>query len=82
LLELKYFFSSHIQTTDGKEISSTSVKAALQELIQQEDVARPVSDQRLTELLSEKGFKIARRTVAKYREELNFLPASRRKRLE
>jgi len=82
LFELKYFFSSHIQTTDGKEISSTSVKAILQELIQQENSAKPLSDQRLTELLEEKGFKIARRTVAKYREELNVLPASRRKRLE
>ncbi len=79
LYELKYFFSSQIKTMDGTTISSTSVKAALRELIEREDARRPLSDQRLTRLLAEKGFEIARRTVAKYREEMNLLPASRRK---
>jgi len=82
LFELKYFFSSQIKTADGSGISSTSVKAALNELIAQEDPRRPLSDQKLTELLSQQGFNLARRTVAKYREELNLLPASRRRRLE
>ncbi|MBN1596026.1 RNA polymerase factor sigma-54, partial [candidate division FCPU426 bacterium] len=80
--EMKYFFSSQIKTADGGGISSTSVKAALQELITQEDSRRPLSDQKLTALLSQQGFFLARRTVAKYREEMNLLPASRRKRLE
>lgn len=82
VFELKYFFSSQVKTTDGGQISSTSVKAALEEVIAREDSRHPFSDQRLTELLAQRGFQIARRTVAKYREELNLLPASRRKRLE
>ncbi len=82
VFELKYFFSSQLKTADGGEISSTAVKAALAELINQDDPKHPFSDQRLTELLNQRGFQIARRTVAKYREELNLLPASQRKRLE
>ncbi len=79
LFELKYFFSSHIGTADGGQISSTSVKAALQELIAEEDKKKPLSDQKLMELLIKKGFDIKRRTVAKYREEMNLPPAGRRK---
>ncbi len=79
LYELKYFFSSHIGTADGGQISSTSVKAALQELIADEDKKKPLSDQKLMELLTKKGFDIKRRTVAKYREEMNVSPAGRRK---
>lgn len=82
LFELKYFFSSQIQTADGIGISSTSVKAAVQELIAQEDTRHPLSDERLARLLAEKGFRIARRTVTKYREELRLFPANRRKRVE
>ncbi len=82
LFRLKYFFSSQIKTADGGDISSTSVKAALQELVGQENSRRPLSDQRLTEMLNARGFQIARRTVAKYREELNLLPASQRRGLE
>jgi RNA polymerase sigma-54 factor len=82
VFELKYFFSSQLKTSDGGEISSTSVKAALAELTSQEDPKHPFSDQHLTGLLNQRGFQIARRTVAKYREELNILPASRRRRLE
>ncbi|MCD4814198.1 RNA polymerase factor sigma-54 [bacterium] len=80
--ELKYFFSSQIKTDDGTGVSSTSVKAALNELIAVEDSRRPFSDQRLTEMLKKKGFQIARRTVAKYREVMRILPASQRRRLE
>ncbi len=82
VFELKYFFSSQLKTTAGGEISSTSVKAVLAELVAEEDPQRPLSDQRLTALLAQRGFQIARRTVAKYREELNLLPASRRRRLD
>lgn len=79
VFELKYFFSSQLKTADGGEISSTSVKAALAELASQEDPKHPFSDQHLTGLLNQRGFRIARRTVAKYREELNILPTSRRR---
>lgn len=82
VFELKYFFSSHLKTADGGQISSTSVKAVLAELIAQEDPYHSLSDQRLQELLGQKGFQVARRTIAKYREEMNVLPASRRRRLE
>jgi len=82
VFELKYFFSSQLKTSDGGEISSTSVKAALAEFVSQEELKHPFSDQRLTGLLNQRGFQIARRTVAKYREELNILPASRRRQLE
>lgn len=81
VFELRYFFSSQVKTTDGGHTSSTSVKAALEELIAQEDADHPWSDQKLTELLAQRGIEVARRTVAKYREELNLLPASRRRRL-
>lgn len=82
MFELKYFFSSQIHTENGESISSTSVKAALREMIDEESTIKPYSDQKLTRLLNEKGLKIARRTVAKYREELNLPPASGRKKLE
>lgn len=82
IFELKYFFSSHIGTADGNQISSTSVKAALQELMAEENKQKPLSDQKLTELLIKKGFDIKRRTVAKYREEMNLPPASQRKILQ
>jgi RNA polymerase sigma-54 factor len=82
LYQLKYFFSSLIKTADGGGVSSTSVKAALNAVIAQEDPRRPLSDQKLTVLLGQQGFDIARRTVAKYREELKVLPASQRKQLE
>ncbi|MCK5242632.1 RNA polymerase factor sigma-54 [bacterium] len=82
LYEFKYFFSSQIKTADGVGVSSTSVKAALNEVIAQENPQRPLSDQKLTELLGQQGFNIARRTVAKYREESNILPASQRKHFE
>jgi len=81
VFELKYFFSHQVMTTGGGQISATAVKAVLADLIAQEDSRRPLSDQRLTELLLQRGFQIARRTVAKYREELNLLPASQRRRL-
>jgi RNA polymerase sigma-54 factor len=77
---LKYFFSSSIRTADGGEVSSKSVKALIRELIQNEDAGHPLSDQKIVALLTQRGFDVARRTVAKYREELNLLPASKRKR--
>ena len=73
---LKYFFTEGIVTDDGTEVSNREVKRMLEEMIEAEDKQHPLSDDRLSELLNEKGYNIARRTVAKYREQLN-LPVAR-----
>ncbi|MDZ4682261.1 MAG: RNA polymerase factor sigma-54 [Saprospiraceae bacterium] len=78
---LKEFFSEALQTSDGEEVSTIEVKKILQELIGDEDKQKPLSDERLTEILQEKGYNIARRTVAKYREQLNLSVARLRKEL-
>lgn len=73
---LKYFFSESMQTDTGEEISSREVKAILKECIEHEDKRKPLTDEKLADILKEKGYIIARRTVAKYREQLN-LPIAR-----
>ncbi|WP_029902958.1 RNA polymerase factor sigma-54 [Prevotella sp. 10(H)] len=73
---LKYFFSESMQMDTGEEISSREVKAILKDCIENEDKKRPLTDDRLSEILKEKGYIIARRTVAKYREQMN-LPVAR-----
>ena len=79
IFEMKYFFTSGIQTTEGVGMSNTSVKGMIAEMIKKEDPARPLSDEEIVKMLIEKGIKIARRTVAKYRSELNILPSHLRK---
>jgi RNA polymerase sigma-54 factor len=79
LFSMKYFFTPGVKTTDGKLISNESVKAALKEIVQGEDKKRPYSDTRIAQLLEERGIKIARRTVAKYRDQLRILPSHLRK---
>jgi RNA polymerase sigma-54 factor len=82
LFELKYFFNSSIRRVANEDIASESVKQAIKTLIDQEDKANPVSDQAIVEMLEKnEGIKIARRTVAKYREMLGILASSKRKRL-
>jgi len=76
IYSLKYFFSESMQMDTGEEISSREVKAILKECIENEDKKRPLTDDRLSEILKEKGYIIARRTVAKYREQMN-LPVAR-----
>jgi len=78
---LKYFFSESLTTDSGEEVSTKEVKAILEELIEQEDKHKPLSDDELTDQLQEKGYNIARRTVAKYREQLNIPVARLRKEL-
>lgn len=73
---LKYFFSESMQTDTGEEISSREVKAILKECIENEDKKKPLTDDKLSEILKERGYIIARRTVAKYREQMN-LPVAR-----
>ena len=79
VFEMKYFFTSGIQTASGTDVSNTSVKDMLGDLIKKEDTSKPLSDEEIVKLLTEKGIKIARRTVAKYRSELNILPSHLRK---
>ena len=78
---LKYFFSSGLATTSGEDISARGVRDKIQKLVEEEDVHKPVTDQKLVELLKVDGVKIARRTVAKYRDQLGILPARMRKRV-
>lgn len=78
---LKYFFSESMQTDTGEEISSREVKAILKECIENEDKKKPLTDDKLSEILKEKGYIIARRTVAKYREQMNFPVARLRKEI-
>jgi RNA polymerase sigma-54 factor len=78
---LKYFFSESLTTDSGEEVSTKEVKSILHDLINQEDKHKPLSDDELTEQLQEKGYNIARRTVAKYRELLNIPVARLRKEL-
>ncbi|MFK7160981.1 RNA polymerase factor sigma-54 [Marinospirillum sp. MEB164] len=81
IFELKYFFSSHVATAQGGEASSTAIRAMLKKLINNEPPKKPLSDNKLAELLAEAGIQIARRTIAKYREAMNIPPSSERKRL-
>ncbi len=80
MFELKHFFSGGYRTSTGMDVASTTVKARLRDILTGEDAARPLSDQRLADLLSEEGIPVARRTVAKYREELGIEPSWARKR--
>lgn len=78
---LKYFFSESMQNDAGEEISSREVKAILRECIENEDTKKPLTDDKLTDILKEKGYVIARRTVAKYREQMNIPVARLRKNI-
>ncbi|MFD2614079.1 RNA polymerase factor sigma-54 [Paenibacillus gansuensis] len=79
MYELKYFFSAGLATFSGEAASSRGIKARIKAMVDKEDRKKPLSDQRMAELLLEEGIHIARRTVAKYREELRILPSSVRK---
>jgi RNA polymerase sigma-54 factor len=81
IVEFKYFFSSHVSTESGGECSSTAIRAFIKELISNEDLAKPLSDDKIAALLKEKGINVARRTVAKYREAMSISPSSQRKRV-
>jgi RNA polymerase sigma-54 factor len=78
--KMRYFFTSGLATDDGEQRSNTSVKTALAELIRAEEGANPFSDEDLAKMLTERGVRIARRTVAKYREALGILPSHLRRR--
>lgn len=79
LFEMKYFFTAGIQTASGDGLSNTSVKDMIAEIFKKEDTTKPLSDQEVVKMLQDRGIVIARRTVAKYRTELNILPSNLRK---
>ena len=77
---LKYFFSAGLDTDEGEEIAAKAVKEMIQDIVAGEDSAKPLSDKKIVELLTARGLKIARRTVAKYRDHLGILNARMRKK--
>ncbi|WP_299805768.1 RNA polymerase factor sigma-54 [uncultured Shewanella sp.] len=81
IFELKYFFSSHVGTDDGGECSSTAIRAFIKKLVAAENQKKPLSDSKMAQLLAEQGIKVARRTIAKYREAMLIPPSNQRKSL-
>lgn len=81
IFEFRYFFSSHVSGTDGTELSSTAIRAKIRKLVASEEPDKPLSDNRIAEILSAEGVQVARRTVAKYREALGIPPSSERKKV-
>ena len=77
---LKYFFSSGLSTTSGDDISARGVRDKIQKLVDEEDSKKPLTDQAIVEMLKSDGVKIARRTVAKYRQQLDIPPARQRRK--
>lgn len=81
IFELKYFFSSHVATESGGECSATAIRAFIKKLIAAEDPGKPLSDSKIADILAKQGIKVARRTIAKYREALAIPSSNERKRL-
>ncbi|MEM9622772.1 MAG: RNA polymerase factor sigma-54 [Pseudomonadota bacterium] len=81
VFELKYFFSSHVGTETGGEVSSTAIRALIQKLTSEENAKKPLSDSKIAAILKEQNINVARRTVAKYRESLSIPPSNERKQL-
>jgi RNA polymerase sigma-54 factor len=81
IFEFKYFFSSHVSTSDGGECSAVAIRAMIKKLIGEENTRKPLSDNKIAELLEAEGINVARRTVAKYRELMAIPPSSERKQL-
>lgn len=81
IYELKYFFSSHVSTSDGGAASSTAIRALIKRLLQDENPKKPLSDSKIALLLESEGINVARRTIAKYREAMGIAPSNERKRL-
>ena len=81
IFELKYFFSSHVSTENGGECSSTAIRAIIKKLIAAENTKKPLSDSKIVDLLADQGIKVARRTIAKYRDALSIPASNQRKSL-
>ena len=81
IFELKYFFNSSIERFDGDAVSSETVKERIRKIIENEDTRRPLSDQRIAEMLKSANINLARRTVTKYREQMNLLSSTKRRQV-
>ncbi len=81
VFEFKHFFSSHVSTADGGECSATAIRAMIERLVEQENPGKPLSDSKLGAILNENGIRVARRTVAKYREANGIPSSTERKRI-
>ncbi|KAF3977328.1 MAG: RNA polymerase factor sigma-54 [Methylococcales symbiont of Iophon sp. n. MRB-2018] len=81
IVEFKHFFSSHVSTEGGGKCSATAIQALIKELVKNENQKKPLSDSKISDLLKEKGIKVARRTIAKYRKAMSIQSSSQRKRL-
>ena len=81
IYELKYFFSSHVDTDAGGECSSTAIRAIIKKLVDAENARKPLSDSKIADVLADQGIRVARRTIAKYRESLGIAPSNERKQL-
>ncbi|TFG95021.1 MAG: RNA polymerase factor sigma-54 [Calditrichales bacterium] len=81
IFELKYFFTERIQTDDGEEVSTRQVRTRITEMVAKEDPSKPLSDEKISQILTKEGFPVARRTVAKYREQIDIPVARLRKKL-
>lgn len=79
MFEMKYFFTPGLKTSDGTEVSNKTIKEFIAQMVEEEEPANPLSDQAMVDKLKERGIQVARRTVAKYRDELNILPSHLRK---
>jgi RNA polymerase sigma-54 factor len=79
IYEFRYFFSSHVSGADGEDVSSVAIRARIRKLIADEDPGKALSDAQLAEMLSREGVKVARRTVAKYREAMGLASSSERR---
>ncbi len=81
IYEFKYFFSSHVSTSAGGECSATAIRAFIKELVESENRAKPLSDNKIAAILTDRGINVARRTIAKYREAMSVPPSNQRKRV-
>jgi len=80
VFEMKYFFSSGLSSVEGSSVSAESIKKTLHEMVDREDAKKPLNDQQIADMFNTRGVKISRRTVAKYRDEMNIPPIRKRKR--
>ena len=79
IFELKHFFSSHVSTADGGTCSSTVIRTLIKQFVESESPTKPISDSQIAKLLGQQGINVARRTIAKYRENMNIPASSQRK---
>lgn len=80
IYELKYFFSTAVATTNGDTVAAEAIKNRIRQLVAQEDPAKPLSDNKISQMLAEENIKVARRTVAKYRDQMKILPVKHRRK--